>query len=490
MKARAGILCGPGNNGGDGFVVARLLRELGWEIEVFLYGEAGALPADAAANLAVWSEMGAVAPLVPGALEDAVARAEEAALWEFDEALGEEVRRGPVTLYVDALFGTGLSRGFDGALAEIVGEWGALCYEHGVAVDLPSGICADSGRALGGGFPFCKLVVTFEAPKRGHYLGGWQHDVERLVVVPLDLPEGWPDAVYAQAPSLVERDGLRLDARGLFGDGLQKSMQGHKFSHGHALVLSGPPGKGGAARLAARAALRVGAGLVSLGCSMRAVFEHSVHLNAIMVQGLDGTHGLDEFLEDDRVNALCLGPGMGLAATTGDLVKRAVAAKRATVLDADALLRFQRHPEALFGMLHESCVLTPHGGEFARLFPDLAQALDQGEMSKIEAAQAAAQRAGCVVLFKGADTVIAGPEGQGSLHAALYDQAAPWRATAGAGDVLAGIITGLLARGFAPMEAAETGAWLHAAAARRFGPGLIAEDLPEALPQVFRDLGL
>ena len=165
---------------------------------------------------------------------------------------------------------------------------------------------------------------------------------------------------------------------------------------------------------------------------------------------------------------------------------------RKVVLDADAMTLLSKDA-ASFGQLHADCVLTPHAGEFARLFPDIAERLDAPATtgpaySKVDATREAAKRAGCVVLFKGPDTVIADPDGRCSVNAAVYDRAAPWLATAGAGDVLAGFITGLLARGFAPMHAAEVGAWLHVESARAFGPGLIAEDLPEALPGVLRDL--
>lgn len=265
--------------------------------------------------------------------------------------------------------------------------------------------------------------------------------------------------------------------------------QGHKYTHGHALVLSGPPGKGGAARLAARAALRIGAGLVTVGCPQRAVFEHSAQLNAVMVAGLDGAAGLSELLEDPRLNALCLGPGMGLTGTTGEMVRRALAAGRATVLDADALTRFERSPEALFAMLHPRCVLTPHLGEFARLFPDLAEGLAARDLpARAAAVRGAAARAGCTVLLKGAETLIAEPDAREAWHSATGARAAPWLATAGSGDVLAGLITGLLARGLPPFEAAAAGAFVHVEAALEVGPGLIAEDLPDALPAVLRRL--
>lgn len=259
--------------------------------------------------------------------------------------------------------------------------------------------------------------------------------------------------------------------------------QGHKYDHGHAVVVSGGPGKTGAARLAARGALRMGAGLVTLACPMRAVPEIAAQVTAIMIQPMDGPSGLEEILEDSRMGALCLGPGIGLTQITAELVRVALATKRPCVLDADALTRFQRAPDALFGQTHEAVVLTPHMGEFRRLFPDLAD----GEVGP-EAVRAAALRAGSTVLFKGARTLIAGPDGAVVDHVASGARAAPWLATAGAGDVLAGFILGLMARGHDPVSAAASATWLHVECARAFGPGLTAEDLPERLPEVLRSL--
>ena len=269
----------------------------------------------------------------------------------------------------------------------------------------------------------------------------------------------------------------------------------HKYAHGHALILSGGVGKGGAARLAARGALRIGAGLVTVGPPPAAIIENAAQLDAIMLRPVADADTLAEILEDERMNALCLGPGLGVGARTLGLVAAALGAKRRTVLDADALTSFAEDPSKLFALLHEKCVLTPHPGEFARLFPDLAAKLSEPPIkgpaySKVDAAREAAARVGCMVLLKGPDTVIADPQGRAAINSAHYERAAPWLATAGSGDVLAGMITGLLARGFAPMSAAETAAWLHVEAARKFGPGLIAEDLPEMIPAVFRDLGL
>lgn len=284
---------------------------------------------------------------------------------------------------------------------------------------------------------------------------------------------------------------------------LTKDGEGHKYDHGHALVLAGGPGRGGAARLAARAALRCGAGLVTLLCPQTALTENAAQLNAIMLGVLPDAYSLRGLMQDDRITALCLGPGLGLA-RAGEMVPAALWGKRPTLLDADALTAFASEPEPLFNALHPATVLTPHFGEFRALFPDLAQTLsDAAEAPKpgraasgpslparAHAARAAAERAGAIVLLKGAETVIATPEGQIASHSASGARAAPWLATAGAGDVLAGIITGLMARGLPPFEAACTGTWLHVEAARSFGPGLIAEDLPEALPGVFRDLGI
>ncbi|GHC46485.1 ADP-dependent (S)-NAD(P)H-hydrate dehydratase [Gemmobacter tilapiae] len=274
--------------------------------------------------------------------------------------------------------------------------------------------------------------------------------------------------------------------------------EGHKYNHGHALILSGPPHHGGAARLAARGALRVGAGVVSVGASGEAMAEHAARLDAIMLRAVGDGADLAGALQDKRINALCLGPGLGLDARGKALVGAALdqsrGEPRSTVLDADALTLVAADP-ALFAALHKDCVLTPHAGEFARLFPDIAEKLNAPATigpaySKVDATREAAKRAGCVVLFKGPDTVIANPEGRCAISAAVYERAAPWLATAGSGDVLAGFITGLLARGLDPFSAAQTAAWLHVECALSFGPGLIAEDLPEELPKVFRKLGL
>ncbi len=479
---RAVVLCGPGNNGGDGFVVARLLAGLGWSVEVYLYGDPGKLPPDARVNFDKWTTIGQVAS------------------WN-DTAIEDLLDAGDHDLVIDALFGTGLTRPmppdtercWHGFVPTVFSRPAERRQKY-VAVDMPSGICSDSGRNLEGALP-ADLTVTFHRAKLGHYLspmgppqGGalWSG---KVVVVDIGLTDA--DAVGVlggeRPVELVTRPAPRTD-KGAAKPG------GHKYVHGHALVLAGPSGRGGAARLAARGALRVGAGLVTLGPPHAALAENAAQLTAVMLTEVDDGATLARVLADGRLNALALGPGLGIERAR-DLVPVALEAGRATVLDADALTAFAHDPPTLFAMLHGNCVLTPHAGEFSRLFPDIAEALAKPATrgpaySKVDATRAAAKRAGCTVLFKGPDTVIADPSGGCAINAAAFDRAAPWLATAGSGDVLAGFITGLLARGFGPMEAAETAAWLHVEAALGFGPGLIAEDLPEQMPKVFRDLGL
>ncbi len=464
---RAVVLCGPGNNGGDGFVVARLLKEQSWDVEVFLYGDPEKLPPDARVNYERWGEIGTVNKLSL----DAVMQARPFALW------------------VDAVFGTGLTRPLEGELQELfdyVEEDPATFANGSVAVDIASGLCSDSGRFLG---PIWEpaLTVTFHARKLGHIISLGAEIGSRGSLRLVDIGLNTKRRIYP--PLRVHPSGLHLSSIG------KDRADSHKYTHGHALILSGGPGKSGAARLAARGALRIGAGLVTIGCPRTALSEVAAQTTAIMCRTIDGAPGLTELLEDDRFNALGLGPGLGLGPDTQALVLAALKANRLTVLDADALTRFERNPEILFDALHENCVLTPHAGEFKRLFPDIAEKLTAPASSgpaysKVDATREAAARAGCTILFKGPDTVIADQTARCSINASAYERAAPWLATAGSGDVLTGFVTGLLARGFGPMQAAETAAWLHTECALSFGPGLIAEDLPEEVPKVFRALDL
>ncbi|SDZ49636.1 yjeF C-terminal region, hydroxyethylthiazole kinase-related/yjeF N-terminal region [Jannaschia faecimaris] len=476
---RALVLCGPGNNGGDGFVLARVLVGKGWDAEVFLYGDAAKLPPDARMNYERWMETGPVVPLPEGGLP----------------------MPNGATLVVDALFGTGLGRPLS-AIGKTLRDL-CDCVDGGrglplsqrlphfppvAAIDLPSGLCSDSGRVIGaadgttanGGRALsaaADLTLSFHGLKTGHLLADGPRHCGKVRVVDIGLGE-------SPATDLVR---IARPGRALLG-----KRTGHKYEHGHALILTGGMGRTGAARLSARAALRVGSGLVTCAAPGGAMMECATQLTAVMLRRCDDAAALTAILCDERVNALCLGPGMGVSERTAELLDVAMATKRKIVLDADALSVLAARDDP-FAKLHENCVLTPHGGEFGRLFPDIAGRLAAPAKtgpaySKVEATRDAARRAGCTVLFKGPDTVIADERGRALINAAFYDRAVPWLATAGSGDVLAGLITGLLARGLAPLGAASSAAWLHVEAARAFGPGLIAEDLPEILPRVLAAL--
>ncbi|GGX48213.1 bifunctional NAD(P)H-hydrate repair enzyme [Tateyamaria omphalii] len=513
-KQRAVVLCGPGNNGGDGFVVARLLKARGWAVEVFLYGDPDKLPPDAQSNYDLWAGMGEVKPLDVSAVSKG---------------------RRPA-LMVDAMFGTGLTRAIplDCAVAheavrkrDVGDEHPWLVPYHVVAVDCPSGMDCDSGHILMPEYPKdieddvdahwrwwkedaskrllqTDLTVTFHRRKVGHYLGQ-QNYALRVVDIGLGEEDRHPAHLRMtrdpEVACLVDFDPTRGGSRKIWPYDLvaKRSSAGrHKFDHGHALVLTGGAGRTGAARLAALGALRIGAGLVTLGTPPAAQMEVASHITALMLARIGDADALTDLLDDERINALCLGPGLGLNDHAAALVDAVLGGghlrlTRHVVFDADALTLIAQDARRMEA-LNEHAVLTPHGGEFARLFPDIAEKLsgvpDRGPAySKVDATRDAAARCGAIILFKGPDTVIAHPDGRCSVHAAAYGREAPWLATAGAGDVLAGFITGLLARGLEPMDAAEIAAWLHVECARAFGPGLIAEDLPEILPQVLRDIG-
>ncbi len=458
------VLCGPGNNGGDGFVVARLLRERGWPVRVQIYGDPDRMPPDAKTNLAAWEKVGKVERR-GGADGHPVA-----------------VVRSGCTVIVDALFGTGLNRPLDGKLASYLEELRDRSPRAMVAVDLPSGLCSDSGRLMNS-LPEFDLTITFHAPKLGHYLADGPATCGELHVHPIGLDVPTPGAA-----SLADAPNLDLPAS------IRKLDGQHKYEHGHVLVVSGPAGKGGAARLAASGALRTGAGLVSVACPEAALAENAARLDAVMVRSFSGAAGLERILADARINALCAGPGLGTGDDARQLVHALLETGRPLVLDADALGAWSARPDALFGKLHQHVVLTPHHGEFARLFADIAARLGAAASawpaySKLDAVRDAVRRAGCTILLKGADTVVSSPSGAAFVHAAAYDRGAPWLATAGSGDVLSGMAAGLLARGFGECKAAATAAFLHVEAARSFGPGLVAEDISGALPAVFRRLG-
>lgn len=487
------VLCGPGNNGGDGYVVSRLLRQLGWDVMVYHYGDTDKLPADAAQNARLWLETSTVHPL--------------------SELSAENLSGCDVV--IDALFGTGLARPLaDDVLAKL--DLVANSAKTIIAVDMPSGVSADTGRIIWKmqaephataaqslcSWPKADHIVTFQRMKPGHLFlaesmaHGTQTDTSAPTLTIVDLGiETFEPSDHTETDSSDENVHEHPIYTGGIPAGLSKPNLAHKYQHGHALIFAGGFGHGGAGRLAARAALRVGAGAATLLCPPAALPENAAQLNAIMLKPVATVADLEKVLGDTRKNALCLGPGMGRGENTRALVRAALKCNRAIVLDADALTSFEDDRESLFASLHEHAVLTPHGGEFARLFPDLAEAEgttgrdnSTPALSQIETVSRAAKTTGCCVLLKGAVTIIATPQGRVELSAALGQRQVPWLATAGAGDVLAGFITGLMARGFTPLAAARAGAWLHVECARIFGPGLIAEDLPDMLPRVLKQL--
>jgi hydroxyethylthiazole kinase-like uncharacterized protein yjeF len=452
---RVAVLCGPGGNGGDGFVAARLLSARGYRVSLGLLGERAALRGDAALAAARWP--GPVAP-------------------------AEALDLGAADLVVDALFGAGLSRDLDGAALACVEVVNAFARggKPVLSVDVPSGIDGETGAVRGAAVE-ASASVTFFRLKPGHLLLPGRAYCGRLALAEIGSA---PSALRTIAPRAY------LNAPAIWRHALPRAdAASHKYSRGAALVLSGAAHRTGAARLAARAALRVGAGLVTLASPPDAVLVNAAHSTAVMVAPFSGLAGFSALLADIRRNAILLGPGAGVGDATRALVAAALAepsaAARAIVLDADALTSFSGDAASLAVLIAEqrrATIVTPHEGEFARLFRGRSDVL--GLPSKLARARAAAATLNAVVILKGADSVVAAPDGRASIGFDLP----PTLATAGSGDVLAGFACGLLAQGMAAFEAASAAVWLHGACARAVGPGLIAEDLSEALPGVLGEL--
>lgn len=443
------VVAGRGNNGGDGFVAAAELAARGREVSVILLCERDSLQGDAALAAKGWKYP--VLPFNPQAL-------------------------GKPALIIDALFGAGLNRPVKGDPLEMI----AAINANGtpvLAVDLPSGINGTSGAVMGAAVQATE-TVTFFRKKPAHLLLPGRMYCGRVRVADIGIdPQVLDEIKPLTAENLPEAWRWSFPV---------PRIDGHKYARGHAVVVSGDIASTGAARLAARAALRAGAGLVTLASPRDALAVNAAALTAVMVRAVDNPIQFAELLDDKRLNACVIGPGAGVSARTRDFVHTALSAQRHLVLDADALTSFAGSPDRLFEAIKASdgqqVVLTPHEGEFPRLFSDISN--KHPGRSKLERVRAAAERSGAVVLLKGADTVIASPDGRATIAA----NAPPWLATAGAGDVLAGIIAGFLAQGVAAFEAASIGVWLHGESASEAGPGLIAEDLTEVLPAVFRRL--
>lgn len=443
------VVAGPGNNGGDGFVAARILASQGREVRLHLVGDRSRLKGDALTAFKSW----------PGQVEDVPPSGWNSA-----------------GVIIDALFGAGLDRPVEGqALQAIEAINRGKCPV--VAVDLPSGVNGTSGAVMGAAVRATR-TITFFRRKPGHVLLPGRIHCGPVAVAQIGIPATVLDAIkprtFANAPALWSASFPipQIDA--------------HKYARGHVVVVSGGLASTGAARLAARGALRAGAGLATIASPRDAIATNAANSLAVMVRAVDGAAELAALLSDARLNAIVLGPGGGVGATMREMVDAAFAGNRTVVLDADALTSFADNPESLQKSLanrnESEAILTPHEGEFTRLFKSIERI--PSVKQKLEAAHAASHETSSVVVLKGGDTVVAAPDGR----AAIAENAPAYLATAGAGDVLAGMIAGLAAQGMPGFEAACAAVWLHGEAAREFGPGLISEDLPEALPPVYRRL--
>jgi hydroxyethylthiazole kinase-like uncharacterized protein yjeF len=437
------VLCGPGNNGGDGFVAARHLIERGYQVRLGFDGDPERLPADAAAN----------ARRYPGRRD----------------RLSPELLSG-ANVVVDGLFGAGLARPIEGAFAVLIESVNASGLPV-VAIDVPSGIDGTTGEVRGVAIKALS-TVTFFRLKSGHLLLPGRSYCGEVRVADIGIPARVLDVIMPK--TFANEPPLWLSRFPW------PTPESHKYVRGHAVVVSGPLYSTGAARLGARGALRIGAGLVTVASPRDALSINASSLTAIMVREADDQRGLASLLADERKNAVLIGPGVGVGSRTKAMVLAAFNSSAAVVLDADAITSFADDVAALFAAIGKRAapvVLTPHEGEFARLFGTIAG-------SKLDRAREASARSGATIVLKGADTVVASPDGVVSINATT----SPWLATAGTGDVLAGMVLGLLAERMAPFEAANAAVWLHGKAAEDFGPGLISEDLPDMLPRVLREL--
>lgn len=444
--SRVAVLCGPGNNGGDGFVAARYLRERGYHVRLALHGKRDELGRDPKEMARRWDE--GIEPLSLQFLEGA-------------------------QIVVDALYGTGLRDTITGLPAQIIEEVTARALPV-VSIDVPSGIDATEGTVHGVAFKAAS-TVTFFRRKTGHVLLPGRLYCGDVRAADIGIP---PTVLEDIAPGSFVNDPdfwLRFFPK--------LKVEAHKYDRGHALVVSGPMERTGAARLAARSALRAGAGLVTVATSKSAFYINAAQLTAIMVEPYEGPQGLSEVLSDSRITSALIGPGAGTDPEVKDLVASVLGSPATAVVDAEGLTAFSEAPGELFDQIKNRLpaltIITPHEGEFARVFPDLAQ-----EPSKLERARRAAELSGAVIVLKGPDTVVAHPGGL----AAINENAPPWLATAGSGDSLAGLIAGLAAQGMAAFDAAAAAVWVHAELATAFGPGLIAEDLADLLPGVLQRL--
>lgn len=436
------VLCGPGNNGGDGFVAARHLVQAGLSVELYLMGSVKKLNGDAAEMAEKWQQMGGkIGPL------------------STDSADG-------TGLVIDAIFGAGLARDIEGFIAELIRN----VTEAGtpvVAVDVPSGIDGNTGAVRGVAF-HAETTVTFFKPKTGHYLYPARKYCGQLVVADIGIEDNVLDQI---SPSCTTNDPAFWLDQFPWPD-----EEGHKYGRGHTLVFGGGIRSTGAARLASLAALRIGSGLVTLAVPASAVVAAASHLTAVMLDSYKPEEGVASLVEDVRRNTFVIGPANGVTENTRATVETCLALGRPTVLDADAISVFEGDVKSLADLIRGECVLTPHAGELKRLIPPTGDRLADARLL--------ASETGAVVVLKGPDTIIAAPDGETTINT----NGSPWLATAGSGDVLAGMIGGLMAQGMDGFDAACAAVWIHCEAATEFGPGLISEDLPELIPKILHSI--
>jgi len=446
-KGRALILCGRGNNGGDGFVVARLLSARGWPTQV------------------------GVLRSLKGIKNDALRASKEWKGTTFELSLTQLKKRiRGCSVVVDALFGIGLNRPVKEnikGLINVVNKSKIPC----ISIDIPSGIDADSGKMLGTAIR-ADATVSFFRPKLGHFLFPGREYTGNLTIADIGIPDS---AIQKIKPTIF------LNGPELWGKKFPwPSYRDHKYSRGHALIVGGEE-MTGAARLAARACLRTGSGLVTIVANRSSSRIYKMEMPEILSVVADHVNDLKKVISDRRKNVFLIGPGIGVSGSTLKKVLLLLSKKRPCILDADAISAFSRSPTKLFKSVFPRCVLTPHEGEFARLFPKIAK---RKNINKVTKCILASSDANGIVLLKGPDTVISRPDGLSVVNC----NAPPTLATAGSGDVLAGIITGLIAQGMDSFNASVAGAWIHGEAANLFGPGLVADDLPNLIPQVLRGI--
>ncbi|MGI9353518.1 MAG: NAD(P)H-hydrate dehydratase [Rhizobiaceae bacterium] len=439
------VICGTGNNGGDGFVAARLLYEQQKKVTVLIAGDVANIAGDA--------------KLAFERLDRKIVSNEKPDLSKYDAV-------------VDALFGAGLDRPVIGEPALLIDAVNAS-GKPVVSVDLPSGIDGSSGQVMGCAIN-ANATVTFFRYKPGHLLVPGRYHCGNHHLRQIGITE--KTLTQSRYAACRNQQNLWLNTYPA------TRPDGHKYDRGHCLVVSGPVASTGAARLVAGAALRTGSGLVTIASPSDALIVNASHLTSIMLRCADKPEEIQEVLSDERFNCIAMGPGMLPDNHTVRMVEAVLEMKRNTVLDAGALSAFRSRPSELFQAIRRSggqVVLTPHEGEFRTLFPD-----EKDIRSKLEKAKSASEKSGSVILLKGPDTVVA----SGRNEASISNNAPPWLATAGSGDVLTGIVAGLLAQGMPVFDAANAAVWMHGAAAKSVGPGMISSDLDAGLQNVIRGL--